>query len=125
MKPKIRVLVADDSPFICRLLTHYLESDPEIKVIETAHNGKEALKIYKDQTPDLIISDILMPEMEGLETIQKIKTENPAMPIIAITGSTDSPYLQLALKLGAAKGLYKPFNQTDLLDAVRSALPDE
>ncbi len=87
-----------------------------------AHNGREALKKLNSYIPELIISDILMPEMEGLETIQEILKIHPTVPIITITGSIDSPYLQVALKLGAVTGLYKPFNQADLLAAVKKAL---
>ncbi|MBN2010627.1 response regulator [candidate division KSB1 bacterium] len=115
-----RILVIDDIDearnTVCKILTRN-----GFDVVE-AYNGKEAIKLVKNNMPDLVITDILMPEMEGLETIQELMKLNRKLPIVAITGSTDSPYLQVALKLGATKGLYKPFNQADLLSAVNSAL---
>jgi YesN/AraC family two-component response regulator len=68
--------------------------------------------------PDLVVTDILMPEMEGLETIRQLKEIEPSLPVIAITGSSDTPFLQVALKLGADCGLFKPFKQAELISTV-------
>jgi two-component system chemotaxis response regulator CheB len=59
------VVVADDSPFICRLLTQYLESDPLIKVVTTVQNGKDALKAVRDLKPDVLTLDLNMPILNG------------------------------------------------------------
>lgn len=81
----IRVVVADDSPFICSLLTHYLESDPEIKVVETALNGREAMDSVRNHKPDVLTLDINMPEVNGLEALETIMNEFP-IPVILISG---------------------------------------
>jgi len=114
------ILVIDDIEearnTICKILKR-----SGYDVIE-AHNGKEGLEALEQHHPDLILTDIIMPEMEGLEAIQKIKKLKPNIPIIAFTGSSDSPYLQVALKLGAVTGLYKPFSPKELIIAVRNVL---
>ncbi|MFQ5753085.1 MAG: response regulator, partial [bacterium] len=67
-------------------------------------------------------TDIFMPEMEGLETIQKIVKSRPNLPIIVMTGFIGTPFLQAALKFGASYGLYKPFQEHELLDTLNNAL---
>lgn len=87
-----------------------------------ANNGQKGLQIIRQHAPDLVITDILMPEMEGLETIKQIKKIDPNLPVIAITASMDTPYLQIALQFGAVDGLYKPFRHEELISAVKKAL---
>lgn len=82
---KIRVLVADDSPFICRLLTHYLESDPEIDVVGVALNGKEAMDCVEKFQPDVMTLDINMPKVDGLDALGHIMSECP-IPVLLISG---------------------------------------
>ena len=115
-----KVLVIDDIDFTRQTISKIL-SRKGFEVYEAA-NGKDGLRSFSQNEPDLVLTDILMPEMEGLETIKILKTINPDVPIIAITGSTNSPFLQIALKFGAATGLFKPFKQEDLLDTVNEHL---
>jgi len=91
------------------------------EVIE-ASNGKEGLIMIDQHTPDVVVTDIFMPEMEGLETIQQIVKTRPHLPVIAFTASITKLYLQTALKFGAIAGLFKPFTQAELLSAVHKAL---
>ncbi len=88
----------------------------------TAPDGKKGLNLIQADAPDLVITDILMPEMEGLETIQKIAKSKPNLPVIVMTGSIGTPYLQAGLHFGAVYGLYKPFTPEKLLSAVTKAL---
>lgn len=111
-----KILVIDDIDFTRQTICAMLKRGGH-EVLE-ASNGRAGLHAFNSNTPDLVVTDILMPEMEGLETIQKMKNMKPDIPIIAITGSTDSPFMQIALKFGAAKGLYKPFKQAELLSEV-------
>ena len=110
------VLVIDDIDFtretICTILTRN-----GFEVLQ-AVNGKDGLDEFKRNDPDLVLTDILMPEMEGLETIKTIKRLKPETPIIAITGSTNSPFLQIAMQFGASTGIFKPFKQDELLKVV-------
>ncbi len=87
-----------------------------------APNGKIGIDIIEKEKPDVVITDIFMPEMEGLETIQKIANSKPELPIIAISGYPQPSFLEAALKFGAVYGLNKPFGQDELLAALRQVL---
>ncbi|RMF61785.1 MAG: response regulator [Calditrichaeota bacterium] len=115
-----KVLVIDDIEFtretICKILRRN-----GFEVYE-ASNGREGVELYQKYEPEVVLTDILMPEMEGLETIKKLVHLCPGLPIIAITGSVDTPFMNIALKFGAVDGLYKPFKQDQLLEAIHKAL---
>lgn len=87
----------------------------------TASNGKEGLKYLRTTIPDVIVSDVFMPEMEGLETIGAIKKQAPQIPIILMTGSLNDLYAEIGLKLGAFYTLQKPFDAGELIDAIVAA----
>lgn len=108
MSSKIRVIIADDSSFICSLLTSYLQSDPEIEVVGVAKNGKEAVEKVKELRPDVITLDLEMPIMSGLEAIDKIMTETP-IPTIVITGVSkqEANTTLEAINLGAVDFIFK------------------
>lgn len=90
--------------------------------VTEAANGKEALQLIEKHAPEAVITDILMPEMDGLETIRHIVKNRPHLPVIAYTASLTTPYLHVAQQMGAIYGLFKPFTQAKLLDTVRKAL---
>ena len=92
-----------------------------------AENGASALEIFKTQPIDIVITDIIMPEIEGLETIQKMRQMNRNVKIIAISGggrNTPDDYLVLARKLGALKSLSNPYTATELLNLIEELLQD-
>lgn len=118
-----KILVIDDEPHIRELLQIVLEGAGfEVAV---AKDGNEGIKLYRKIQPDLVITDLIMPGKEGIETIREIKAENPAAKIIAVSGGgrvNANGYLQLALKLGAARSLSKPVSRENLLAAVNELL---
>ncbi len=81
----IRVLVVDDSPFICHLLTSYLRSSPEFEVVGTALDGAEAVALTSELSPDVVTMDLNMPQMDGLEALQRIMYDHPT-PVVMISG---------------------------------------
>lgn len=81
----IRVIVADDSPFICRLLTRHLESGPGIRVVATANDGKEAVEAVRKHRPDVLTLDIDMPVLSGIDALRIIMTDCPTA-VILISG---------------------------------------
>jgi CheY-like chemotaxis protein len=87
-----------------------------------AHQGREAIALIQDH-PDfnLILTDILMPDMDGLETIQYFHKHRPAVAIVAMTAQWNSPYLQAAALFGAQVTLHKPFSIQELNDAITRA----
>lgn len=121
-----KILVIDDEPHILLMLKKMLERhDFEI---DMATNGAEGLSLFKLSTPDLVITDIIMPEMEGLETIREMKRIKPDLKIIAMSGggkvSADS-YLKIAGIFGASKSLSKPFSMNEMLLAVQDLITGE
>ena len=119
--PPSRVLVVDDSVVIRKLLTNLLESDPEIRVVGTAPNGKIALAKIKQLNPDLVTLDMEMPEMDGLETLTEIKKINPFLPVIMCSSLTvrGGEVTLEALARGADDYVAKPTEMSNLEEATR------
>lgn len=119
-----RILIIDDDATMRELLKEMLE--PMGYSLEEASNGMEGLELHTKKPYDLIITDIIMPEMEGLETIMALKRQSPDCKIIAISGgghADANEYLDAAAKFGAARIFSKPFEKKNLLDAVKHLLP--
>jgi two-component system chemotaxis response regulator CheB len=104
----IRIVVADDSPFVCRLLTSYLQSSSDFQVVGTALNGARAVELVKELRPDAVTLDLEMPEMNGLEALEHIMYEYPT-PVVLISGvSRRAAAITLqALDMGAVDFILK------------------
>lgn len=102
------MIVADDSPFICKLLTHYLESEADIKVIKTVNNGKEALRSCCILHPDVLTLDLNMPVLNGIDTLRDVMTEAPTA-VILISGISKQAAVmtQQGISLGAVDFVLK------------------
>ena len=112
------IIVIDDEPGIRGLLRNVLEAAGH--VVSDYADGRGAIEQIGRASPDLLITDIFMPEAEGLETIRRVRALQPEVPIIAISGvlSYGHDYLHIASQFGAAATLEKPFNAAELLAAV-------
>ena len=120
-----RILVVDDEPQIVQLLQNLLEHNGF--QVEEAANGEDALKLNQKQNFDLVVTDIIMPGKEGIQTIQEIRKINPRLKIIAISGgghSASSVYLDMAEKMGANITIAKPFDLNYFLNIVKSLLSE-
>ena len=120
-----RILVIDDEQYILLMLKKMLERAGYD--VDIAINGEEGMRYYQKYPADLIITDIIMPEKEGLETIRELKSYNPDVKIIAISGGgrVDSKeYLESARLFGALKVFSKPFNQGEIVNAVQELLAE-
>jgi len=118
-----RILVIDDLPMVRQMLSDMLSGDGHT-VVE-AKNGRDGLEKMRQQPANLVITDIIMPEMEGVETVIALKRDFPQLQIIAISGGgrgANYDFLDAARKLGAARTLRKPFTRQELLDAVEECL---
>jgi len=118
-----RILVIDDDPQVRDMLKQVLErAEYEVGV---APGGNVGVKIHQSDPADLIITDIVMPGKEGLETIMEFRRYFPAVRIIAISGGGKTgphDYLNIAKAMGAQKTFAKPFDLPELLSAVRELL---
>jgi len=116
------ILVIDDEPSIRLLIRKMLE--PEGYTIIEASDGIEGLKSYRKSPVDVIITDLIMPDKEGLETIHELKKEFPDIKIIAISGN-NKIHLDTAKLLGATAVFQKPFKKETLLLKIRELIPNE
>lgn len=114
------VLVADDEEEVRDLLRQILDPD-RFRVLE-ATNGREVLETVKHTPIDLVILDLVMPEAEGIETLQSLRFNRPELKILVISGAFGGSFLRCARALGAHAVLKKPFSCESLLDSVRHLL---
>jgi DNA-binding response OmpR family regulator len=119
-----RVLVVDDSADIRGMLQAQLEM--EGFDVATAPDGARALALLGRQRTDLIITDLFMPDKDGIETILEIRAKYPAVQIVAMSGwdsRQGSDYLKVAREIGAVRTVKKPFELTDMVKIVRDLMP--
>lgn len=118
------VLVIDDEPEIREVLRAFLQRNGFQVVL--AEDGIQGVEVCKNQTVDLVITDLLMPEQEGIETILQIRNDHPNLPILAMSGggrmAGTMDILHTAKLLGAIKTFSKPFNPVELVDTVKQLL---
>lgn len=112
------VIIVDDDALICRSLTLILSKEPDIEVLGTAATGREAVELCKKQAPDLVLMDIRMPQMDGIQATRLIKQLNPAIKVVMLTTFQDRPSIAMALKSGAEGYLLK----TDKIAAIPNQL---
>jgi CheY-like chemotaxis protein len=118
---KATVLVIDDDEAMREYVCFVLEK-AGYKVL-SAKDGSEGIATATASAPDLIITDLVMPDMEGIETIRKLKSLNPSCGIVAMSGAANSDtYLAMAQCLGAHTVLQKPFARSQVEEAVRTTL---
>ena len=119
-----RILLIDDDDLLREILAKALTQAGHV-VIE-AREGREGVELFRAAPVDLVLTDIIMPDREGLETIIALRRELPRLPIIAMSGgNNNSPfYLKLAAQLGAQRRLAKPFTPALLLRTIENVLAE-
>lgn len=115
----IRTLIADDHSLFRQGLKAILESEPDIRVIGEAANGREAIRYAADTRPDVVLIDIQMPELDGVKATQSIMEINPDAKVIILTMFRQDSYVFEAVKAGARGYLLKDSSAADLIDAIR------
>ena len=125
MPAKIRVLVAEDHALVREGIRLILEAQPDMEVIAEAANGLEVLSKARELRPDVILMDISMPEMDGLEATRQIKRDIPDTQVLALTVHESGDYFFRMLAAGASGYVLKGAPSSDLLAAVRSASQGE
>ena len=110
------ILVVDDEPSMCRYLQTLLEADSY--QVETASNGFQALeRVQRSPLPDLVLLDLLMPDLDGLETLERLRQCRPALKVVMLSCVSEPCKVVQAMRLGAVDYLAKPFRKAEL-DAV-------
>jgi len=115
----IRVVLAEDQAMVLGALAALLELEPDIEVVARAANGRDALRAVEQLAPDVLVTDIEMPEMTGLEVAAALKISRPAVRTVILTTFARPGYLRRALDSGARGYLLKDRPAAELADAVR------
>lgn len=116
-----KILVVEDDALLRRSVSRFI-SQRGYNVLE-AENGYEALKIFKKENPALVLTDIRMPVMNGLDLLDKLTTESPEIPVIIFSGATEDQDVKDALRMGALDFIAKPIKKVDILiDKIEKAL---
>lgn len=118
----IKIIIADDQEIVCEGLKKILQSDPDIKVIGIANNGQQALDLVHHQTPDLVLMDLQMPIMNGVQAIRQLRKTHPDLPVIVLTTYMDDKWLFDAIRAGATGYLLKDSPRQELIDAIKGTL---
>jgi YesN/AraC family two-component response regulator len=118
-------IVVDDELLYRHLLRRFLEECGH--TVRDAENGKIAMEMIRQKAPDVLVTDILMPEMEGLELIAKLRRSGNDCRVVAISGGIDTAsgtfsYLESARLLGAVRTMRKPFSKREFIDVVEGVL---
>ncbi len=115
-----KILIVDDSRFSRFQVTKILQEE-NFEILE-AENGAQGLEKVQTHQPDFIISDLLMPEMDGFEFLEKLKQEDNQIPVIVMTADIQDSTRQKVIELGALELINKPLRPPLLLSAIQSAL---
>ena len=119
---KINILIVDDQHIVCTGLKMVLEASPNIDVIAMAHNGAEALDLLKEQQPDVVMMDLKMPVMNGIQATRYISAQYPELPVLILTTYDEDEWVVDAIQAGASGYLLKDSSTEDLIAAVEGVI---
>lgn len=118
---KIRVMIVDDHTIVREGLTTLLEVHPELTLVGEAPDGGRAIELCDQLRPDVILMDLMMPEVDGVTAIQSIMKSHPEMRILALTSFVENEKVQAALEAGAIGYLLKNISAAELVEAIKAA----
>ena len=116
-----RVLIVDDAAFMRMMLRDILAKNG-FEVAGEAENGKVAVQMYNELTPDVVTMDITMPEMDGIAAVKEIKANDPAAKVVMVSAMGQQAMVIEAIRSGAADFIVKPFQPDRVLEALGKAL---
>ena len=121
----ITVMIVDDHEMVRRGACSYLEAQPDISVVAQAGSGEEAVRLAQEFIPDVVLMDLVMPGMDGVEATRRVKNISPRTQIIILTSFHQDEYIFPALQAGAISYLLKDVKAAELLEAIRRAARGE
>lgn len=120
MSKPIKIILVDDLSFMRDAIRHILEKS-NMDVLGEAENGREAVKMYMELGPDIVLMDITMPVMDGLESLERIRQYDPGAKVIMCSALGQQKYLIKAIQLGARDFILKPFQPERIISAITKA----
>ncbi len=123
--PDIRVLIADDHPIVCRGIHNLLEPAVGIKVVGEAHSGAEALELIRSLRPDVVLLDVELTDMSGIDVIKQLNDEQVSVRILGLSSYDDREFISQLLALGASGYLLKDEIPEQIIEAVRGVARGE
>ena len=125
MTKKHTIVIADDHEVVRSGVRSYLETTPDFEVLGEASSGEETVELVAEMIPDLVLLDLIMPGMDGVETIRKIKNVSPRSRVVMLTSYHEDIHIFPALKAGAISYILKDIRMDKLVEALRSAVDGE
>jgi len=125
MSAPITVLIVDDHAVVRSGLRAYLETQPDLEVVAEAASGREAVQLAAEHVPDVVLMDLVMPEMDGVEATRRIRDASPRTRVVVLTSFHDDVHIFPAIKAGALSYLLKDIGPEELGEAVRAAARGE
>jgi len=121
----ITVMIVDDHEMVRRGASSYLEAQPNITIVAQAASGEEAVRLAQEFVPDVVLMDLVMPGMDGVEATRRVKNISPRTQIVILTSFHQDEYIFPALQAGAISYLLKDVKASELLEAIRRAARGE
>ena len=119
MNKPITVLLVDDHEFVRQGVRAFLEARSEFMVVGEAKSGTEAIKLTEEHVPDVVLMDLIMPEMDGVEATRQVKNISPRTQIVVLTSYHEDEYVFPALEAGATSYILKDVDMDELADAIQ------
>jgi DNA-binding NarL/FixJ family response regulator len=120
-----RVLLADDHELFAEGLSALLNGEPQLEVVGMANDGSQAVRAAREHEPDVVLMDLSMPDMSGIEATQLIRAERPAVKVLCLSMHADRGFVMGALDAGASGYVLKDSAKKELLGAIRAVMANQ
>lgn len=117
----LKILIADDHQIVRRGLRMTIDAEKDMKVLDEAVDGSQVLKLIQKHKPDVVLMDLQMPNVDGVDALRGIRPEFPELPILILTSFSDDAHIYAALRAGASGFLLKEMGGDELVEAIRGA----
>src|SRR5260221_10055074 len=121
----IKILLVDDHDMVRRGLAVFLEAFPDMVLVGEAAHGVDAIEMCDQSTPDVVLMDVLMPQMDGIEATRRIRAKYPHVQVLMLSSSKDEDLIKAGIQAGAIGYVLKNISAEDMAEAIRSAARGE
>jgi two-component system response regulator (stage 0 sporulation protein A) len=115
-----RLLISDNYKDFVHLLVAFFSKQPDIEIIGIAYNGNQVLKMIDQTNPDILLLDLIMPELDGLEVLKKIREMCLSLRVLVVSAVGKEEMCEMAIELGAEQCFLKPANLNEILNSIRN-----